>query len=262
LTGLSRACFGRVVGPILAELPLFTLAPIETQTRDQAVLKALAAFTTSAGLRPGERLPTERSLAEQLAVSRGTIREALKRWQSLGIVTMRKGSGTYLVRPISPDSLHLPLTLNGSDLPSLLHMLEVRRALEAEAAAICAERSSAGQIAVIRARLEAMEPLFFGEVARSAEADWAFHQSIIETAANPLITQMLDAMRDLMHRFWEQPLGITDFGHASFPFHRNVYEAIARGDANAARQETLKLLETVRGDLLRGAAKGSPDADV
>jgi GntR family transcriptional repressor for pyruvate dehydrogenase complex len=238
------------------------LAPIKTQTRDQAVLKALAAFVASAGLLPGERLPTERILAEKLAVSRGTIREALKRWESLGIITMRKGSGTYLVRPISPHSLHVPLTLDGTDLPSLLHILEVRRALEAEAAAICAERAGAAEIAILRERLEAMEPVFFGEVRVSTEADWAFHRSIIETANNPLITQMLDAMRDLMHRFWEQPLGITDFGHASFPFHRTMFEAIARSDPNAARQETLKLLETVRSDLLRSTATRSPKADV
>ena len=234
-----------------------SLRPIETQTRDQAVLKALAAFIASDGLRPDDRLPTERVLAERLAVSRGTIREALKRWESLGIVAMRKGSGTYLLRAISPESLHLPLTLNGSDLPNLFHMLEVRRALEAEAAAICAERATTAQIAVIRSHLEAMEPIFFGDMETSAKADWAFHSSIIKAAANPLITQMLDAMRDLMQRFWQQPLGIPDFGHASFPFHRTMFEAIARGDASAARQETLKLLETVRDDLLRGASKGS-----
>jgi GntR family transcriptional regulator, transcriptional repressor for pyruvate dehydrogenase complex len=236
---------------------LISLRPIETQTRDQAVLKALAAFIASDGLRPDDRLPTERVLAERLAVSRGTIREALKRWESLGIVAMRKGSGTYLLRAISPESLHLPLTLNGSDLPNLFHMLEVRRALEAEAAAICAERATTAQIAVIRSHLEVMEPIFFGDMETSAKADWAFHSSIIKAAANPLITQMLDAMRDLMQRFWEQPLGIPDFGHASFPFHRTMFEAIARGDASAARQETLKLLETVRDDLLRGASKGS-----
>jgi GntR family transcriptional regulator, transcriptional repressor for pyruvate dehydrogenase complex len=231
-----------------------SLAPIQTQTRDQAVLQALAAFTASARLQPGARLPTERILAEKLAVSRGTIREALKRWESLGVVEMRKGSGSYLLRPVSPRSLHLSLIVEGQDLQSLLDMLEVRRALEAEAAAICAERAGAAEIAVIRSRLEAMEPLFFGPVETSAAADWAFHRSIIETANNPLITQMLDGMRDLMHRFWEQPLGMTDFGHASFPFHRTVCDAIARRDASGARSETLKLLETVRADLLRGAA--------
>ena len=238
-----------------------TLAPIQTQTRDQAVLRALAAFTVSAGLEPGARLPTERILAEKLAVSRGTIREALKRWESLGIVEMRQGSGNYLLRPISPQSLHLPLTLEGHDLPSLLQMLEVRRALEAEAAAICAERATKDDVAVIRERLEAMEPVFFGPVEISAEADWAFHRSIVETAKNPIIIQMLDGMRDLMHRFWEQPLGMTDFGKASYPFHRTVFEAIARADAGAARLETLKLLETVRADLLRGAAAGRTKTD-
>jgi GntR family transcriptional repressor for pyruvate dehydrogenase complex len=239
----------------------FALAPIRPQTRDQAVLTSLAAFIASAGLSPGARLPTERALAEKLAVSRGTIREALKRWESLGVIDMRKGSGTFLLRAISPDSLHLPLTLPGHDLQSLLHMLEVRRALEAEAAAICAERASAGELALIRDRLDRMEPVFFqpGEV--STQSDWEFHQAIITSAANPLITQMLGAMRDLMHRFWEHPLGMADFGHASFPFHRTIFQAIARGDATGAREETFKLLETVRHDLMRGATMRKVEID-
>ncbi len=232
-----------------------SLSPVQTQTRDQAVLKALAVFTEDAGLRPGDRLPTERMLAERLAVSRGTIREALKRWESLGVVEMRKGSGNYLLRPVSPRSLHMPLTVEGQDLATLLHMLDVRRALEAEAAAICAERATEAEIAMIGSRLEAMEPVFFGPVEISAEADWAFHRSIIETANNPLITQIIDGLRALMHRFWEQPLGILDFGYASFPFHRAVFDAIARRDAKAARDMTMILLETIRADLLRGAAE-------
>jgi DNA-binding FadR family transcriptional regulator len=199
-------------------------------------------------------LPTERTLAEKLAVSRGTIREALKRWESLGVVEMRKGSGNYLLRPVSPQSLHMPLTVEGRDLASLLHMLDVRRALEAEAAAVCAERATAAEIGKIQSRLEAMEPVFFGPVDISAEADWAFHRSIIETANNPLLTQIVDGLRSLMHRFWEQPLGIVDFGYASFPFHRAVFNAIAQRDTKAAREQTLNLLETVRADLLRGAA--------
>src|SRR4030095_16398729 len=100
---------------------------------------ALAKYVTSAGVLPGGRLPPERVLAEQLEVSRATVREALKQWEGLGIVEMRKGSGTYLKRTISPDSVHVPLIVAGSDIASLLHALEVRRALEGEAAAICAQ---------------------------------------------------------------------------------------------------------------------------
>ncbi|GAB0115622.1 FadR/GntR family transcriptional regulator [Acidisoma sp. C75] len=230
------------------------LGPLQTETLDQSVLKAIAAFAAERGLKQGDRLPTERLLAERLAVSRSTIREALKRWESLGIVEMRKGSGSYLLRPVSPSSLHMPLTVEGQDLQSLLHMLDVRRALEAEAAAICAERATAAEIAAIRARLDAMEPVFFGPKEISAEADWAFHRAIIEAAGNPLITQIVDGLRNLMHRFWESPLGMDDFGFASFPFHRRIYDAIARGDAAQAREETMKLMATVRDDLLRGAA--------
>jgi GntR family transcriptional repressor for pyruvate dehydrogenase complex len=230
-----------------------TLSPIQTETRYFAVLKALAVFSMESGLKPGDRLPTERMLAEKLGVSRGTIREALKCWESLGVVEMRKGSGSYLLRPVSPQSLHMPLTVEGRDIATLLHMLDVRRALEAEAAAICAERATAAEIGTIQSHLEAMELVFFGPVEISAEADWAFHRSIIDTANNPLITQIVDGLRSLMHRFWEQPLGIVNFGHASFPFHRAVFDAIAQRDARAAREQTMNLLETVRADLLRGA---------
>lgn len=231
-----------------------SLGPVQTQTLDQSVLKALAAFAAEEALKPGDRLPTERILAERLAVSRGTIREALKRWESLGIVEMRKGSGSFLRRSVSPHSLHMPLTVEGQDLASLLHMLDIRRALEAEAAAICAERATEAEIGAIRARLEAMEPVFFGPVDISAEADWAFHLAIIDAAGNPLITQIVDGLRTLMHRFWESPLGISEFGYASFPFHRRVYEAIAMRDARAAREQSMALMETIRADLLRGAA--------
>lgn len=231
-----------------------TLNPVQTETLDQSVLKSLAAFAAEAALKPGDRLPTERILAERLAVSRGTIREALKRWESLGIVEMRKGSGSFLLRAVSPRSLHMPLTVEGQDLASLLHMLDVRRALEAEAAAICAERATETEIAAIHARLEAMEPVFFGPVEISAAADWAFHLAIIEASGNPLITQIVDGLRTLMHSFWESPLGISEFGYASFPFHRRVYEAIAMRDARAAREQSMALMETIRADLMRGAA--------
>ena len=58
----------------------------------------------------------------------------------------------------------------------------------------------------------------------------------------------------MFHRFWEHPLGVRDFGHASFPYHRTMYERIAARDAEGARAEALKLIATVEADLKRGAA--------
>lgn len=233
-----------------------SLPPIQTTARDDAVLKALVGFVGAEALRPGEKLPTERILAERLKVSRNTVREALTRWEGLGLVERRQGSGTYLKAAVSPDMLHLPLTLSGgNDFTSLMQTLEIRRALEAEAAALCAERASPADIAEIERKLDIMEQAFRTRDGMSAEEDWEFHQAIYRVSGNPLFEQIIAAMHELFHRFWEHPLGVRDFGHASFPYHRTIYECIAARDPQGARAEALKLIATVDDDLKRGAAK-------
>lgn len=233
-----------------------SLPPIQTTARDDAVLKALVGFVGAEALRPGEKLPTERILAERLKVSRNTVREALTRWEGLGLVERRQGSGTYLKAAVSPDMLHMPLTLSGgNDFTSLMQTLEIRRALEAEAAALCAERASPADIAEIKRKLDIMEQAFRTRDGMSAEEDWEFHQAIYRVSGNPLFEQIIAAMHELFHRFWEHPLGVRDFGHASFPYHRTIYECIAARNPQGARAEALKLIATVEDDLKRGAAK-------
>ncbi|MER9756274.1 FadR family transcriptional regulator [Mesorhizobium sp. M0166] len=234
----------------------FGLSPIQATARDDAVLKALAGFVIREALGPGQRLPTERILAERLKVSRNTVREALTRWEGLGLVERRQGSGTYLKGVVSLDMMHMPLTLaGGNDFTSLMQTLEIRRALEAEAAALCAVRAGQAEIAEIARKLDVMEQAFHTRAGMSAEEDWEFHQSIYRTSGNPLFEQIIAAMHELFHRFWEHPLGVRDFGHASFPYHRTIYERIATHDPEGARAEALKLIATVEDDLKRGAAK-------
>ncbi len=232
------------------------LAPIQVTARDEAVLDSLARFVRQEQLTPGARLPTERVLAERLKVSRNTVREALTRWEGLGLVERRHGSGTYLKAEVSPNMLHMPLTLpGGQDFESLMHTLEIRRALEAEAAAHCALRATAGDIELIAAKLETMERVFLDTKGQNSDPDWEFHQSVYRASRNPLFEQIISAMQDVFHRFWEHPLGMRDFGHASFPYHRTMFERIAASDPDGARAEALKLIATVEDDLKRGAAR-------
>ncbi|MER9253742.1 FadR family transcriptional regulator [Mesorhizobium sp. M0598] len=234
----------------------FGLSPIQATARDDAVLKALAGFVMREALGPGQRLPTERILAERLKVSRNTVREALTRWEGLGLVERRQGSGTYLKGVVSLDMLHMPLTLaGGNDFTSLMQTLEIRRALEAEAAALCAVRAGQADLVEIGRKLDIMEQAFHTRAGMSAEEDWEFHQSIYRSSGNPLFEQIIAAMHELFHRFWEHPLGVRDFGHASFPYHRTIYKRIAAHDPEGARAEALKLIATVEDDLKRGAAK-------
>jgi DNA-binding FadR family transcriptional regulator len=246
-----------MVQPIEACIPLISsvLLPVQTASRDDAVLHALVDFVTGEGLKPGDRLPTERLLAEHLRVSRTTVREALTRWQELGLVERRQGSGTYLKAAVTRNMLHMPLTLpSGNDFNSLMHTLEIRRGLEAEAAVLCAERATDADIALIEQKLIIMEEAFHARHGMSADEDWDFHLAVFRTSGNPLFEQIIAAMYEMFHRFWEHPLGVRDFGHASFPYHRTLFNAIAARDPVAARAEALKLIATVEDDLRRGAA--------
>ena len=211
---------------------------------DSAVLDSLAAYVDRHSIAPGSRLPSERALCEALGVGRSTVREALKRWEALGIVDMRHGSGIYLKVAVSPKLLHVPLILaRPSKVKNLLQILEVRRALEGEAAAVCATFAAEDDVAAIGLALDAMESAH--RAGNGSEADWQFHQLVYEATGNPFFPQIIQSMRGLLHQLWENPLELPDFAAASFPYHRTMFAAILSRDPEAARAEAWKLIDSV-----------------
>jgi len=172
-----------------------------------------------------------------------------------------------------PREIHTLMGQNGAGKSTLINLLtgvhehdagEIRLAgepvnfatpLEAEAAALCAVRADEDDLAEIERKLDIMEDAFKMRAGMSSEEDWEFHQAIYRVSGNPLFEQIIAAMHELFHRFWEHPLGVRDFGHASFPYHRTIYQCIAARDPQGARAEALKLIATVEDDLKRGAAK-------
>src|SRR5262245_31769487 len=79
-------------GPLIRPLPAID--------RARQVTDALAHYIEDAKLQAGDRLPAERELMSALAVGRSTIREAIRHFQALGVIETRKGSGTYLLKPV------------------------------------------------------------------------------------------------------------------------------------------------------------------
>ena len=227
------------------------LRPVRLPARDTAILDAIAGFICERGLNPGDRLPAERELCERLKVSRPTLREALKRWAALGILDMRVGSGTYLRVPVAPGAVHFAVTVQIEHV-HLQRTLELRRALEAEAAELAALRASDESIAEIRRRLEHMEHvhLRYGD---APEEDWEFHLAVYRAAGNPLFAQIVGQLHAALHRFWEHPFGKSDFARRTFPMHRQLYEAIAARDPVAARRVTLDIIRIVEEDLREAA---------
>lgn len=225
------------------------ISPLPPIDRVVQVEKALSDFIERAGLGPGERLPTERELMVALNVGRSTIREVLRKFQALGVIESRKGSGTYLLKPISAATVHMPISIDAQGLrDALLMTLEVRRGIEVEASMAAARRRTAADIVTMEARLNEMERVHLSE-GTSGKADLAFHLSIYDSTHNSLFRQLLEQMREGFERFWSKPFDRPDFASRSFPFHRTLFNAIVAGDAEGARAETLKILAIVEEDI-------------
>jgi GntR family transcriptional regulator, transcriptional repressor for pyruvate dehydrogenase complex len=226
-----------------------TLRPLPTIDRARQVTSALAQYVVDASLKTGDRLPAERELMVALAVGRSTIREAIRHFQALGVIETRKGSGTYLLRQISPDTVHMPLSLDTTQLRDvLLQTLEVRRGIECEAGMVAARMRTEDDLSIIEDKLVRMETVHL-EKGSSGPEDLAFHLAVYDATHNPLFRQLLEQMRESFEHFWASPFDRKDFARRSFPFHRTLFDAIAARDPEGARCETLKILAVVEEDI-------------
>ena len=105
-----------------------SIPPLPPLGRARQVAEALSIYIEAAQLGPGDRLPTERELMQALGVGRSSIREAVSHLQALGVLEARIGSGTYILKPVSAHTVHLPLSIEAGGLAdALLLTLEVRR---------------------------------------------------------------------------------------------------------------------------------------
>lgn len=225
------------------------IEPLPPIDRARQVTEALASYIDRANLKAGERLPAERELMAALAVGRSTIREAIRHFQALGVIESRKGSGTYLLKPITTATVHMPLSFDAAHLRDvLLQTLEVRRGIECEAAMLAALRRTPEDLVLIEEKLIEMERVHHLK-GTAGEEDLAFHLSIYDATHNPVFRQLLEQMREAFERFWEKPFNRPDFARRSFPFHRTLFDAIRDGDPEAARGETLKILAVVEEDI-------------
>ena len=219
------------------------LEPLETRTRGVAVLDALADMVERSGLKIGDRLPPEVSLAATLGVGRSTIREALNRWEGLGIIRRRRGDGTYLSARVQTSRGLVP-TMVRLEGEALLRLMEIRRTLENDVVRKATLNATASQ----RQQISNLCDLLLIEVDAGRpwrKADHAFHGAIYDATGNPMYGQLLMNLDHALERTGSSPFAADNFGLASFPVHRDLADAIAAGDVDLAVSAINRLLDTV-----------------
>ena len=209
-------------------------SPIQrTKLPEEAAARLLGAIRAGE-YAPGERLPPERALALDFGISRASLRGALNRLELLGYLEVRHGGGTFVRLP---DALTLCAPFEGllSGLPRSAHdLLEFRRVLEPEVAALAARRATPDRVLALRAGLKRQESAAQAGLRLGAE-DTQFHQLIAEIASNTVILRVLETLRALLRDLRDTTLS-GDRPRLTLSEHARIVEAIAAGDAPAARE--------------------------
>lgn len=207
------------------------------------VIDALIEMIEAAGLNVGDQLPPENELAKRLGVGRSTIREAMKSWQSMGIVTRNKGAGTILATEISSNSIHVPLTLK-LEAESLLRTHSVRRPLEIEAARLGALNATDADRGMIAKRASELQAVYnAGDDWRDADA--RFHAAIHTATGNPLFGQLISQLQHAFHDIYQAPFGDAYLGESSIPVHQELSKAVIDGQADEAVEIMREIAEYV-----------------
>ena len=233
------------------------LQPLEQRTRGVEILDALAEMIECADLGVGDRLPPEVSLAATLGVGRSSMREALNRWEGLGVIRRRRGDGTYLVAKVQASRSLVP-TMVRLEGEALLRLFEVRRTLENEVVRKATLNATKRQRAEVGRLCNALLVEVYGR-RPWRPADAAFHGAIYDAAGNPMFGLILSRLDQAIERSPESPFGRDEFGADSFAPHRVLADAIMAGDADAACAAINRVLDVVM-DEIRVIIKGDASA--
>lgn len=219
-----------------------------------AIVEHFQTLIVEGTLAPGERLPPERELAEQLDVSRPSLREALQKLETRGLIEIRQGGRTFVKDALGPtitdplaQLIHAHPELGGD-------LVEFRKALEGVAAHLAAMRATEEDREILAARFQAMEEAHaHGDPAQEAEADTGFHLCIADAAHNVIL---LHVMRSLFNLMQQEPSTnrTTLYRRKSardilLKQHRDLFQGIMDGDAEAAHESALVHLSFVQAAL-------------
>lgn len=210
---------------------------MQPHTAAAGVVAQLRERILSGRLRPGMTLPPERVLANQLAVSRATLREGLSILSQMGLVSIQpgRGGGSVVTAP--------PATTVSSSIALLFHtrsitagqLCEFRRALEVEAAQLAASRRTSADLTAVHSALEAYATCGHDAQAQNVHGR-AFHYAVAEASGNPLLAETMGSINDAFAECFAVLHEGPDEERLIRTLHEPILHAIQQHDPAAARQ--------------------------
>lgn len=225
------------------------------QSAYRSIIERIGEMIESGELCPGDRLPPERRLAERFSVSRTSLRQAFLVLAERGIIESRQGDGTYLLA--APD--HGPEGIGLLEAISersgmIADVLEFRKALEPQIAALAAERITEGQLDRLKVLVcdQQRSLLTCGDGSRF---DVAFHRLLVTCTGNRVIIGVMHSLASLLAENRTNWLQSSERQKASIEGHLRIIDALVSKNADAARRAMEEHLETV-GELVLDEGTG------
>ncbi|MCI0753164.1 FadR/GntR family transcriptional regulator [Teichococcus vastitatis] len=239
---------GRNTGAVPHGIELAPLAPPANLTAE--LVRRLAAEIRAGRLKPGDRLPTEQALMRQAGVSRTVVREAVAALRAEGLVLTRQGVGAFVADPLARGQVRIDPGEMRS-LQDVLQVIELRIALETEAAGLAAERRDAEALQRVEQAAAAFDAAVeAGEIA--VPQDLEFHRAIFAATGNGFFPRFLEFLgpmlipRQTVRPHLEDPEARTAYLRRVREEHARIAAAIASGDAASARDAMRQHLSASR----------------
>lgn len=228
--------------------------PIKTKKIYEEIIDQVKSLIAEGILNPGDKLISEREMADRLKVGRSAVREAFRALEAMGVIEIRQGEGTF-IKEVSTDSLAQTLALFlMTERDTTRELLELRKILEVEAAGLAAQRHTEEESRKMEEALEQMEKdIASGDLGQ--QADWHFHYAVAEASHNSLLVRLMDSIGDTIRRVLRtarQELYRTPgTPQRLLGEHRAVFDAIRNSRDQEARRAMCEHLERVERALLK-----------
>jgi DNA-binding FadR family transcriptional regulator len=211
----------------------------QRETLTSQLVKVLTARIHEGALKPGDRLPTEQELIEEFSVSRTVVREAISSLRAAGLVASQQGVGAFVLQGDATPSFRIDGT-SLNLIKDVIAVLELRTALESDAAALAAQRRGQSHLDAMRDALDRMAQA----IAASEDAvapDLDFHRTIAEATGNHHFTHLFSYLGSLMiprarvqtFRYFADDR--TEYLRRVNREHEDIFQAIKRQDVETAR---------------------------
>ena len=193
----------------------------------------------------GERLPSEQEMIDEFGVSRTVVREAIANLKAGGLVKTVQGLGAFVLQTARQSAFQIEENNHLDEAQEMIQILELRLALEEEAAALAAQRRTQEQLDIMQETLIELRNLLSEadeqSGARAADADIRFHRAIAQATGNMHFLRLFNYLAEYMASRSRLPAfkfgggALTDYLHRTLSEHGRIHAAIAAGDADTAR---------------------------